>query len=157
MTIYSALFDSHLRCGCQTQSLQNLEVLQKKKSSKYTKLQRASWECQPLYKISKIFKLKDLVRTYDLQFVQNHLNSFLPKNFLNYFTKKTNLYDHDTRGIRLNVPVTATCYGSNSITLKVIREQNKLQTKLNQNSLLQGKNSPKILQFIKTQTLDSYL
>ena len=89
--------------------------------------------------------------------MQNHLNRFLPKNFLNYFTKKTNLYDHDTRGIRLNVPVTATCYGSNSITLKVIREQNKLQTKLNQNSLLQGKNSPKILQFIKTQTLDSYL
>ena len=90
--------------------------------------------------------------------MQNHLNDFLPKNFLNYFTKTTNLHDHNTRGIRLNVPiVNTTCYGSNSITLKAISEWNKLQTKLKQNSLLQDKNSPKILQFVKTQILDSYL
>ena len=66
--------------------------------------------------------------------MQNHLNDFLLKNFLNYFTKTTNLHDHNTRGIRVNVPiVNTTCYGSNLITLKANREWNKQQAKLNQN------------------------
>ena len=107
----------------------------------------------PFQKSQKIFKL----RLYNMQFVQNHLNDFLPNNFLYYFTKTTNLHDHDTRGIKVNVPIfNTTCYGSSSITLKAIREW-ELQTKLNQNSSLQDKNSPKILQFVKTQILDSYL
>ena len=55
--------------------------------------------------------------------MQNHLTDFLPKKFLNYFNKTTNLHDHDTTGIRLNVPiVNTTCYGSNSFTLKAIRD-----------------------------------
>ena len=84
--------------------------------------------------------------------MQNHLNDFLSNNFLNYFTKTTNLHDHNTRGIRLNVPiVNTTCYGLNSISLKAIREWNKQQAKLNQNY------TRKILQFVKTQILDSYL
>ena len=161
--IYYALFDSHLRYGCQiwgqcqTQFLHNLEVLQNK-GLRILNFRRPRENNQPLYKISKICKLKEFVRLYNLQFVQNHLNYFLPKNFLNYFTKATNLHDHNTRGIVLNVPnVNTTCYGSNTITLRAIREWNKLKTKLNQNSLLQDKNSPKILQFVKTQILDSYL
>ena len=79
--------------------------------------------------------------------MQNHLDDFLPKNFLNYFTKTTNLHEHNTRGIRLNVPVVnTTFYGSNSINLKaiMIREWNKLQTILNKDFLLQDKNSPKL-------------
>ena len=109
---------------------------------------------------SQNFKLKDLVRLYTLQFVQNYLNDFLPKTFLSYFTKTTNLQEHDTRGIRLNVPfVNTTCYSSNSITFKAIsiRVWNKLQTMLNQHFLLQDKNSPKVLQFVKNQILDHYL
>ena len=79
--------------------------------------------------------------------MQNHLNDFLPKNFLNYFTKTTNLHENNTRGIRLNVPiVNTTFYRSNSITLKAImvREWNKLQTILNKHFLLQDKNSPRL-------------
>ena len=164
-TIYYALFDSNLRCGCQiwgqcqTQSLNNLKVLQNK-ALRILNFRRPCENSEtPLQNLEiKLFKLKYLVRLYNLQFVQNHLNDFLPKNFLHYFTKTTNLHDHNTRGIRLNIPiVNTTCYGSNSIPLKAIREWNKLQTKLNQNSLLQDKNSPKILQFVKTQILDSYL
>ena len=127
-TIYYALFDSHLRYGCQiwgqcqTQSLHNLEVLQNK-ALRILKFTGHRENSQPLYKISKIFKLKDLVRPYNLQLVQNHLNDFLPDNFLNYFTKTTNLHEHDTRGIRLNVPIAnTTCCSSNSITFKSIRK-----------------------------------
>ena len=127
-TIYYALFDSYLRYGCQiwgqcqTQSLHNLEVLQNK-ALRILKFTGHRENSQPLYKISKIFKLKDLVRPYNLQLVQNHLNDFLPENFLNYFTKTTNLHEHDTRGIRLNVPIAnTTCYGSNSITFQSIRK-----------------------------------
>ena len=162
-TIYYALFDSHLRYGCQiwgqcqTQSLHNLEVLQNK-ALRILKFTGHRENSQPLYKISKIFKLKDLVRPYNLQLVQNHLNDFLPENFLNYFTKTTNLHEHDTRGIRLNVPIANTsCCGSNSITFKSIRKWNKLQAMLNKHFLLQDKNSPKLLQFAKTQILDNYL
>ena len=42
--------------------------------------------------------------------MQNHFSDFLPKNFLNYFTKTTNLHDHNTKGIRLNVPIVNTTY-----------------------------------------------
>ena len=83
--------------------------------------------------------------------------SFL-RIFLNYFTKTNNLHEHDTRGIRLNVPtVNTTCYGSNSITFKSIREWNKLQAMLNKHFCFQDKNSPKLLQFVKTQILGNYL
>ena len=162
-TIYHALFDSHLRYSCQiwgqcqTQSLHNLEVLQNK-ALRILNFRGHRENSQPLYKVSKLFKLKDLVRLYNLQFVQNHLNDFLPKTFLSYFTKTTNLHEHDTRGIRLNVPfVNTTYYSSNSITFKAIRVWNKLQTMLNKHFLLQDKNSPKVLQFIKNQILDHYL
>ena len=163
-TIYYALFDSNRRYGCQiwgqyqTQSLlHNLEVLQNK-SLRILNFRELCEKSQPPYKFSKIFRLKDLVGLYSLQFVQNHLNDFLPKNILNYFTQTTNLHDHDTREIRINVPiVNTTCNSSNSITLNAIGEWNKLQSKVNQNSLLQDKNSPKILQFVKTQILDSYI
>ena len=61
------------------------------------------------------------------KFVQNHLNDFLPKNFLNYFTKTINQYDYDTRGIAPNVPIiNNTFYGLNSITLKAITEWNSV-------------------------------
>ena len=105
-----------------------------------------------------MFKLKNLVRIDNLQFAQNYLSDFLQNNFLNYFTKTTKQHDHDTRGIRLNLQiVNTTYYCSNSITLKVIREWNSLQTKLNQNSLLEDKNIHKILQFFEAEILDSYL
>ena len=88
----------------QTQSLHNLEVLQNK-ALRILHFRGPRENSLPFCKISKIFKLKDLVRLYNLKFVEKHLNDFLPKNFLNYFTKTTNLHHHNTRGIRLNVPI----------------------------------------------------
>ena len=70
-TIYYALFDSHLRYGCQIwgqcqiQSLHNLQVLQNK-ALQILNFRGYLENSQPLYKISKIFKIKDLVRLYNL-------------------------------------------------------------------------------------------
>ena len=122
---------SHLRYGCQiwgscqTQSLHNLEVLQNKALC-ILNFGGSRENSQPLSKISKIFKLKDLGSiTCSLCKIISMI--FFQIIFLNYFTKTTNLHDHDTRGIRLNVPiVNTTCYASSSITLKAIREWNKL-------------------------------
>ena len=69
--IYYALFDSHLRYGCQIwgqcqiQSLHNLQVLQNK-ALQILNFRGYLENSQPLYKISKIFKIKDLVRLYNL-------------------------------------------------------------------------------------------
>ena len=63
-TIYYALFDSHLRYGCQisgqcqTQSLHNLEVLQNK-ALRILHFRGPRENSLPFCKISKIFKLKD--------------------------------------------------------------------------------------------------
>ena len=100
----------------------------------------------PFYRIFKIFRLTDLVRINNLQFVQNRLDDFLSKKFLNNFSKTTNQHNCNTKGIRLNVPiVNTTCYGSNSITLKAIRGWNNLQIKLKRNSILQVLSSTKIM------------
>ena len=66
--IYYALLDSHLGYDrqfwgqCQTQSLQNLEVLQNK-ALRILNFRWSRENNEPVYKISKIFiKLKDLAR-----------------------------------------------------------------------------------------------
>lgn len=116
-TIYHASFHPNQSYGCQiwgqswTQSLQKLEVLQNK-ALRILTFKGLRENNEPFLKISKTFKLKYLIWIDNLDFVQNYLNGFLPKNGLNYFTKTTYQHDHHTRKIRINVSIANTTYHS---------------------------------------------
>ena len=75
-TIYSSIF--------QTQVMINIEKIQNK-TLKIINF-KGSWESSaPLYKESKIFKLKDIVLLNNLQFVYDQINKNLPKSFHTFF------------------------------------------------------------------------
>ena len=62
------------------------------------------------------------------RFVFDQIKKNLPKNFNNYFTVKKNQHQYNTRSKKLDVPiVNPNYYGSNSITLKAIKQWNKVQ------------------------------
>ena len=109
----------------------------------------------PLYKESKIFKLKDIVLLNNLQFVYDQINKNLPNSFHNFFTPNTEQHRHNTRENSLNVPpVKITTHGSNSVTHCEIRDWNKLQNKLNPESALPDLSGHKFLKTIKKVIAD---
>ena len=153
-TTYSAIFESHLRYGCQlwrqtqTQFMNNTEKIQNKALRIITF--NGPWESSaPLYKESKIFKLKDIVLLNNLQFVYDQINKNLPKSFRSFFALKTKQHRHNTRENSLNVPpVKTTTYGSNSVTRCANSDWNKLQNKFNLESALPDLKCHKFLKTI---------
>ena len=85
-TMCSAIFESHLQYGSQlwgqtqTQVMNNIEKIQNKALQIFNF--KGSWESSPpLYKKSKMFKLKDIVLLNHLQFAYDQINRNLPKSF----------------------------------------------------------------------------
>ena len=76
-----------------------------------------------LYKESNIDKLKSTIIKANscFAYVQNNL----PGTFSNFFTLNTQLHKHSIRHILPNVKTTS--YGSNSITLRTIKQWDKIQ------------------------------
>ena len=132
----------------QFQVMNNIEKIQNKALPIITF--KGSWESSaPVYKESKLFKLKDIVTLNNLQFVYDQINKNLPKSFHTFFILKTELHRHNTRGNSLNVPpVKATTYGSNSVTYCTIRDWNNLQNKLNPEPVLPDLSGHKFLKTI---------
>ena len=81
-----------------------------------------------LYKESKIDKLKNIIIKDNCCFVYDQLKNNLPEIFRNFFTLNAQLHKHNTRKNRLILPKVKTItYGSNSITLKAIKQWNEIQ------------------------------
>ena len=68
-----------------------------------------------LYKESNIYTLKQIKTIENYRFVYDQIKKSLPKNFNNYFTVTKNQHQ----------------YGSNSITLKAIKQWNKVRDSFN--------------------------
>ena len=83
-TIYCAIFEPHLRYGCQlwgqaqTQVLQNIEKIQNK-ALRILNFKNPWEPIEQIYKESKIFKLKDIVTISNLKFVYDQINKILPR------------------------------------------------------------------------------
>ena len=112
---------------------------------------------KPLYKNQKILQLTNLVKLNKQQLAFDQINKNLPDAFKQYFTQNTDCHDHNTRQQIRNVPmINATNYGSNSVTLKGIKDWNNLLAKVN---LKTGTNSTTTATFrkkLKTQKIYSY-
>ena len=94
---------------------------------------KGPWESSaPLYKESKIFKLKGIVLLNNLQFVYHQINKNLPKSFHTFFTLQMEKHQYNTRRNSLNVPpVKITTYGSNSIVQSEMWTSYKINLTLN--------------------------
>ena len=139
-SLYFALFDSHLRYGCQIWG-QKLN----KYTTKISKLQnravrtisfkKSEDQCEPLYVNLKIIKFFNSVTIFNCLFVAEHINKELPDAFCNSFLYFRALHDHNTRGARnklINIPQSkSNNYGGHSIISTVIKDWNNIQTKIN--------------------------
>ena len=134
----------------QTQVLQNIEKIQNK--AVRIKNFKNQWEpSEQIYEESKIFKLKDIVTISNLKFVYDQMNKILLRVLEHFFINKTRQYLYNTRRNSLDVPqVKTTTYGSNSLTLHVIRTWNFFPNKLSTTTSLTNLTPTKFLKVIKT-------
>ena len=86
-TIYSAIFESHLRFGSQLWGQAQIQLIENIQNKALQIINfKGPWESSvSLYKESKLFKLKDIVLLNNLQFVYDQINKNLPKLFHTFF------------------------------------------------------------------------
>jgi hypothetical protein len=133
LSIYYAIFSSHLIYGCQIWG-QNINIF----TEKVFKLQNRAMRilsfadfhanAEPLYKIHNVLKLNDLIALQNSLFVHDFLNNKLPICFNKYFQMVCEIHSIGTKSSELgclHVPYFATSkYGLNSITRKCIDSWN---------------------------------
>ena len=134
--IYHAIFESHLRYGCQIWYQSNTQFIK----DKIAKLQKKALRIisfadfrepsSPLFKKWKILKVNDIVEMQNCLLVHSFLKGKLPKSFENYFQKSSDIHIKPTRFSRsesLYIPrFKSVTYGMNSITNAAIHSWNKL-------------------------------
>ena len=127
-TLYYALFDSHLRYCCQIWEQKQSPTAETSERTQNKALRILNFKGSREGSESKINKLKNIIIIPNSQFVYNQLKNNLPETFSNFFTFNTQLHHHNTRKNRIPVPnANTTSYRSNSITLKAIKQWNKVQ------------------------------
>ena len=127
-TKYYALFDSHLRYGCQiwgqrqNEYIESVEKIQNK-AIRILNFKGPREGDKNIYKESKIDKVRNITIIVNCWFVYIQLWKKLAENFSDLFTLNIQLPHHNTRGNKLSVTnVNTTVYRSNCITLKVIKQ-----------------------------------
>ena len=134
--IYHAIFESHLRYGCQiwyqfgTQlTREKVDKLQKK-ALRIMSFKDFREPSSPLFKDWKILKMRDLVEMQNCLLSYSFLKGNLPESFEHFFQKCSEIHSIPTR---LNNSeclymsrVRSVTYGMNSITNNCIRSWNNL-------------------------------
>ena len=81
---------------------------------------------------------------------ESQLSRVTTESFSDFFTLNTQLHHHNTRGNKLIVPnINTTRYGSNSITLKAIKQWNEMQNFVKTDILSQEMTYFKLLKIYK--------
>ena len=135
-TLYFAIFESHLRYGCQiwgqqkNQHITDIEYLQRKAlriinfKGKYT-----PWK--PLFKDSKLMSLQEIIQLENCLLVLNQINKNLPTSLQNISKLAENQHNHHTRTVnkkQIAYPqVNSTNYRLHSVTYKAAIERNYIQ------------------------------
>ena len=96
-------------------------------------------------------EVRNIIIITNYRFVYDQLRKRLQENFSDFFTLNTELHHHNTRGKKVIVPnVNTTIYGSNSVTLKAIKQWNELQNFLKTDIFSPEMTYSKLLNSIKT-------
>ena len=143
LSIYHALFSSHLKFGSQVWGQTNNLHVQKiikiqKKALRIISFSEFRAHTSPLFKEHTILKFQDHIVLENCLLIHDFLNNKLPECFDDYFINTENSYNRiSTRNSKIGsifVPyVKSTKYGLNSIKMKAILSWNNLAKQL-QNS-----------------------
>ena len=103
ISLYHAIFSSHLSYGCQIWG-------QNEKSSLFIKISNlqkralriisfSRYDCpsEPIFKYYKILTLKDQISLYNCLLIHDYSRNLLPSSFDTFFTLCTELHNNDTR------------------------------------------------------------
>ena len=142
--IYHAIFESHLRYGCQIWYQSNsktirekIEILQKK-ALRIMSFSDSREPSSPLFKEWKILKIKDIVDMQNCLLVHSFLKGKLPKSFENFFQKCSDIHINPTRFSSSEClylpPSKSVTYGMKSITNHCIYSWNTLTENLDKPS-----------------------
>ena len=163
VSLYYAIFSSHMLYGCQiwgqnenAKLFKKVEKLQKR-AMRIMSFSRYDAPSGPLFKKFKILKLKDQITVFNCLLIHDHSRNLLPSSFQNFFLPCTDLHDTNTRSHAgsLFVPhVNSKQYGRNSIKVSSILKWNHLSQVLNQNLLSLTKTKLKIT--LSNHFLNSY-
>ena len=163
ISLYYAIFSSHMLYGCQiwgqnenAKLFKKVEKLQKR-AMRIMSFSRYDAPSGPLFKKFKILKLKDQITVFNCLLIHDHSRNLLPSSFQNFFLPCTDLHDTNTRSHAgsLFVPhVNSKQYGRNSIKVSSILKWNHLSQVLNQNLLSLTKTKLKIT--LTNHFLNSY-
>ena len=136
ISIYHAIFASHLRYGCQIWALENTMKVERigklqNKAIRIINFEDFRASADPLYYQCKILKLSDMVKLNNCLLVHDFLRNDLPDCFANYFEKLESKYtSYITRNSDLSglyVPsVNKTSTGIHSVTFRSIQCWNKV-------------------------------
>ena len=81
-----------------------------------------------MYKESKIDKLKNIIIKDNCRLVYDQLRNNFPETFRNFFTLNAQLHKHNSRKNKFILSkIKSITYGSNSVTLKAIKQWNEIQ------------------------------
>ena len=144
ISIYYAIFASHLSYGCQvwgqnqSTSKFNKIVNLQKQAMRIMSFSRKNAHTEPLFKSFKILKLKDQISLYNCLFVHDHSRNLLPNSYSNFFKPCEDMDYSSTRGAAGSMFVphcSSTTYGRKSVKLSAILQWNHLTQATNTNFL----------------------
>ena len=134
--IYHAIFESHLRYGCQIWFLSSTQFIREKVEKLQKKALRImsfsdfKEPSSPLFKEWKILKIKDIVEIQNCLLSYSFLKGKLPKSFDNFLQRCSDIHSNSTRFSRsecLYMPrFKSVKYGLNCITNVCVNSWNKL-------------------------------
>ena len=140
ISLYYAIFSSHLTYGCQIWSQNNNPQLNKiitlqKRAMRTVKFTDFNAHTDPLFKDLKVLKIQDYVILQNCLFVHDHLSKKLPDCFANYFETLSDVHGKSTKASDLGclfIPHFRTSkFGIKSFTRKCIDNWNFFSFKFN--------------------------
>ena len=129
ISLYYAIFSSHLNYGCQIWGLnahpQFLKVITlQKRAMRIIKFADFGAHSSPLFKELKVLKIQDSIKLHNCIFVHDYLNNKLPNCFDNYFITLSDIHTQGTLNSSLGclfIPhVNTTKHGIKSFSRKCI-------------------------------------
>ena len=103
LSIYYAIFSSHMIFGCQTWGLNSSTphfkkvITLQKRAMRIITFSKHSAHTEPLFKKLGILKIKDQISLLNCLFIHDQTRNILPKCFKNYFTPCIDMHTTSTR------------------------------------------------------------
>ena len=137
--VYFAIFDSILRYGIQVWGQHRSQAIKEisknlEKTIRIISFKERTEATNPLFKILKIMKIKDILTYNNCLFVHDQINEKLPNTSAEYFIIASNQYSYNTRGSKYKTIIktnNSTTYSLNSIKHRAVSDWNEVTKQIN--------------------------